>query len=51
MFLGLNGIVVKSHGRSDANGFANAINVAYDLCKNNFNKKIIYDIKRIINKK
>ena len=51
VLLGLNGIVVKSHGRSDANGFANAINVAYDLCKNNFNKKIIYDIKRTINKK
>ena len=51
MFLGLNGIVVKSHGRSDANGFANAISVAYDLCKNNFNEKIVYDIKRIINKK
>ena len=50
MFLGLNGIVVKSHGRSDANGFANAINVAYDLCKNNFNKKIVNDIKKTINK-
>ena len=47
MFLGLNGIVVKSHGRSDADGFANAISVAYDLSINNFNKKIIFDIKKI----
>ena len=47
MFLGLNGIVVKSHGRSDAEGFANAISVAYDLSINNFNKKIIFDIKKI----
>ena len=46
MFLGLNGIVVKSHGRSDADGFANAILVAYDLCINNFNEKIICDIKK-----
>jgi glycerol-3-phosphate acyltransferase PlsX len=47
MFLGLNGIVVKSHGRSDAGGFANAISVSYDLSINNFNKKIIFDIKKI----
>ena len=45
MFLGLNGIVVKSHGRSTSEGFANAISVAYDLCINNFNQKIIVDIK------
>ena len=47
MFLGLNGIVVKSHGRSDADGFSNAISVAYDLCINNFNEKIICDIKKV----
>ena len=46
MFLGLNGIVVKSHGSSDDIGFANAISVAYDLCINNFNEKIIDDIKK-----
>ena len=37
MVLGLNGIVVKSHGSSRAEGYANAICVAYDLCINNFN--------------
>ena len=47
MFLGLNGIVVKSHGRSDAGGFANALSVSYDLSINNFNEKIIFDIKKI----
>jgi glycerol-3-phosphate acyltransferase PlsX len=30
-FLGLNGIVVKSHGGTDATGFASAIDLAYDM--------------------
>lgn len=33
VFLGLDGIVVKSHGGTDALGFANAIDVAYDMVK------------------
>ena len=45
MLLGLNGIVVKSHGRSDEVGFANALSVAYDLCIQNTNEKIIEGIK------
>ena len=40
MFLGLTGIVVKSHGSADAFGFANAIGVAADLAANGFNRKI-----------
>jgi glycerol-3-phosphate acyltransferase PlsX len=36
MFLGLNGIVVKSHGGTDALGFANAIGVAVDMRSNGF---------------
>jgi glycerol-3-phosphate acyltransferase PlsX len=40
MFLGLNGIVVKSHGSSEHIGFANAIAVATELAKNNINDKI-----------
>lgn len=40
MFLGLNGITVKSHGGTDALGFANAIGVAIDLVKQGFNDKI-----------
>jgi glycerol-3-phosphate acyltransferase PlsX len=33
VFLGLNGIVVKSHGGTDGLGFASAIDVAYDMVK------------------
>jgi glycerol-3-phosphate acyltransferase PlsX len=40
MFLGLNGITVKSHGGTDALGFANSICVAIDLVSQNFNDKI-----------
>ena len=40
MLLGLNGIVVKSHGGSDAVGFANAIGVAADLNINGFLDRI-----------
>jgi phosphate acyltransferase len=31
VFLGLNGIVIKSHGGTDALGFASAIDIAYDM--------------------
>lgn len=40
VFLGLNGIAVKSHGGTDAFGFANAIGVAVDMAANGFNQKI-----------
>lgn len=40
MFLGLNGVCVKSHGGTDALGFANAIGVAVDLVSNGLNAKI-----------
>lgn len=38
--LGLNGIVVKSHGGADAKGFANAIVVAADLARSDYSKEI-----------
>jgi glycerol-3-phosphate acyltransferase PlsX len=31
VFLGLNGIVIKSHGGTDAEGFACAIDIGYDM--------------------
>ena len=31
VFLGLGGIVIKSHGGTDALGFASAIDIAYDM--------------------
>jgi glycerol-3-phosphate acyltransferase PlsX len=40
MLLGLNGIVIKSHGGSDALGFANAIGVGVDLKTNGFLERI-----------
>lgn len=36
VFLGLNGIAVKSHGGTDALGFAHAIGVAVDLARHGF---------------
>jgi glycerol-3-phosphate acyltransferase PlsX len=33
VFLGLNGIVIKSHGGADAEGFASAIDMAYDMVR------------------
>src|SRR5437588_9029730 len=47
MFLGLNGIAVKSHGSADAFGFANAIGVAIDLKVNGFLDKIRADLARL----
>jgi phosphate acyltransferase len=46
MFLGLRGICVKSHGGTDATGFANAIGVAADLVRNQFNAKVIEEFQR-----
>jgi glycerol-3-phosphate acyltransferase PlsX len=40
MLLGLNGVVVKSHGGTDAIGFAHAVDVAMDLVVNRFNDRI-----------
>jgi glycerol-3-phosphate acyltransferase PlsX len=40
VFLGLNGIVIKSHGGTDAEGFAYAINVGYDLVRHDMLAKI-----------
>jgi phosphate acyltransferase len=47
IFLGLNGIAVKSHGSTDALGFANAIGVAADMVANGFLDKIRGDLMRL----
>jgi len=47
MFLGLRGIAVKSHGSTDAFGFANAIGVAIDMKVNGFLEKIRSDLARV----
>ncbi|GFY79969.1 phosphate acyltransferase [Trichonephila inaurata madagascariensis] len=41
MFLGLNGIIIKSHGNSDAISFAHAIKFAINAISENLNQKII----------
>jgi len=46
MFLGLKGICVKSHGGTDAAGFANAIGVAVDLVREGFNEKVKTEFER-----
>ncbi len=43
MFLGLNGIAVKSHGGTDAVGFANALGAAIDLVANDYIQRIRHD--------
>jgi glycerol-3-phosphate acyltransferase PlsX len=40
VFLGLNGVVVKSHGGTDAKGYAHAVDVAMDMLENDFNQRI-----------
>jgi glycerol-3-phosphate acyltransferase PlsX len=45
VFLGLNGIVIKSHGGTDAEGFAAAIRVGYDMARNGLNNNIERDLK------
>jgi len=40
VFLGLNGVVIKSHGGTDAEGFAAAIDIGYDMVKYELNAKI-----------
>ncbi|WP_337995557.1 phosphate acyltransferase PlsX [Oleispirillum naphthae] len=47
MFLGLNGIVVKSHGGTDGLGFANAIGVAVDMVRHGFNERINDELKKL----
>jgi glycerol-3-phosphate acyltransferase PlsX len=47
VFLGLDGIAVKSHGGTDELGFASAIAVGADMCVNGFLDKIRDDIARM----
>ncbi len=47
VFLGLGGIAVKSHGSTDALGFANAIGVAVDMKRNGFLDRTREDLARL----
>ncbi|HEX3918411.1 MAG TPA: phosphate acyltransferase PlsX [Caulobacteraceae bacterium] len=46
-FLGLNGIVVKTHGGADARGFATAIKLAADLAATDFVAQIDRNLKTL----
>ncbi len=48
VFLGLNGICVKSHGGVDALGFSRAIIMAARLSRHGYIKKVSEDISRLI---
>jgi glycerol-3-phosphate acyltransferase PlsX len=48
MFLGLDGICVKSHGGSDEVGTANAILVAAELVRGGFNKRVAFEIEQLM---
>lgn len=47
MFLGLNGIAIKSHGGTDALGFASAIGVAVNLITEGFNDRVKDEFARL----
>jgi glycerol-3-phosphate acyltransferase PlsX len=44
-FLGLNGIAIKSHGGTDAFGYASAINVGYEMVESNVLKRLAADVE------
>ncbi|WP_332060920.1 phosphate acyltransferase PlsX [Bartonella sp. CB74] len=46
VLLGLNGVVIKSHGGANAGGFASAIRVGYEMVNNELLKKITDDLRR-----
>jgi len=47
VMVGLNGVVVKSHGGTDAKGFAHAVDVAVDMVVHRFSDHIREDLARI----
>ncbi|MAM33967.1 MAG: phosphate acyltransferase [Micavibrio sp.] len=49
MFLGLDGVCLKSHGSSDDVGFCSAIIVAANLIRNDFNSRISEEIDKLMN--
>ena len=46
VFLGLNGIVIKSHGDTDAEGFACAVDLGYDMVRRELLAKISRSLTR-----
>jgi glycerol-3-phosphate acyltransferase PlsX len=47
VFLGLNGVVVKSHGSANVNGVANAVNVTARLLEESLTERILADLAEL----
>ena len=47
VLLGLNGVSVKSHGGTDAKGFATALGLAADLARSNFKDEVAASLARV----
>ena len=48
VMLGLSGVVVKSHGGTDAQGFAHAVDVAMDMVAHGFNERMREGLGKIV---
>jgi phosphate acyltransferase len=48
VFLGLNGIVIKSHGGTDAEGFASAVDIGYNMVRYGLLEKITHTIEHYV---
>ena len=46
VFLGLNGVVIKSHGGANAEGFASAVDIGYDMVRYDLLSKINHSMMR-----
>lgn len=51
VFLGVNGIVVKSHGGADARGVASAVNMAASLAGRPFRDEVAATVKSVMNRR
>jgi glycerol-3-phosphate acyltransferase PlsX len=47
VFLGLSGLAVKSHGGTDATGFASALDLAVDMAAGKLSEAIADDMRRM----
>ena len=47
VFLGLNGVVIKSHGGTDPIGFASAVDLAYDMARNDLASSIASNVRKL----
>ncbi|ORE96569.1 phosphate acyltransferase [Stappia sp. 22II-S9-Z10] len=51
VFLGLNGLVIKSHGGTDEYGFASAVELAHDMVRNDLQARITSDLAALTESK